>query len=125
MAYKIQPLVEQGYDFNALFPEKQEAVRMQTGMDFYLESIVKFLQKQTNNFTIENQVAHDLDDAIFRLVEKAPMPIPAPAEPAPAPEMTEEEKRQSYIEAIELLEMLGEDADEQANEAIDILKSLL
>ena len=83
------------------------------------------MQKQTNNFTIENQVAHDLDDAIFRLVEKAPMPIPAPAEPAPAPEMTEEEKRQSYIEAIELLEMLGEDADEQAKEAIDILKSLL
>ena len=30
MAYKIQPLVESGYDFAALFPEKQESVRQNT-----------------------------------------------------------------------------------------------
>jgi hypothetical protein len=130
MAYKIQPLVESGYDFAALFPEKQDAVRQSTGLEFYLDSIVKFLQKQTNNFTIDNPIAHDLDNAIYNLVQKAGVPM---AEPMPAPmpmaepmaEPTEEEKRQSYIEAIELLEMLGDDADESAKEAIDILKSLL
>ena len=135
MAYKIQPLVESGYDFATLYPEKQEAVRESSGLDFYLDSIVKFMQKQTNNFTVDNAVAHDLDNAIYNLVQKAGMPMPAGA-PMPVPigvpmpvepisEPTEEEKRQSYIEAIELLEMLGDDADEQAREAIDILKSLL
>ena len=120
MAYKIQPLVESGYDFAALFPEKQDAVRQSTGLEFYLDSIVKFLQKQTNNFTIDNPIAHDLDNAIYNLVQKAGVPM---AEPMAEP--TEEEKRQSYIEAIELLEMLGDDADESAKEAIEILKSLL
>ena len=127
MAYKIQPLVESGYDFATLYPEKQEAVRESSGLDFYLDSIVKFMQKQTNNFTVDNAVAHDLDNAIYNLVQKAGMPMPAgaPAPIEPISEPTEEEKRQSYIEAIELLEMLGDDADEQAKEAIDILKSLL
>lgn len=131
MAYKIQPLVESGYNFATLYPEKQEAVRESSGLDFYLDSIVKFMQKQTNNFTVDNAVAHDLDNAIYNLVQKAGMPMPAGAPmpagmpPAPMEEPTEEEKRQSYIEAIELLEMLGDDADEQAKEAIDILKSLL
>ena len=105
-------------------------MRQSTGLEFYLDSIVKFLQKQTNNFTIDNPIAHDLDNAIYNLVQKAgvpmgePMPAPMPmAEPMAEP--TEEEKRQSYIEAIELLEMLGDDADESAKEAIEILKSLL
>ena len=74
MAYKIQPLVESGYDFAALFPEKQESVRQSTGLEFYLDSVVKFLQKQTNNFTIDNTVAHDLDNAIYNLVQKAGVP---------------------------------------------------
>ena len=49
--------------------------------------------------------------------------MPAPmAEPI---ELTEEEKRQSYIEAIEVLEMLGDDANDLEKEALDILKQLI
>ena len=126
MEYKIKQLVEEGYDFKKLYPEKQEAVRQQTGLDFYLESIVMFLQKQTNNFTIDNPIAHDLDNAIYGIVQKygkengkEPMPMPLPQE------LSEEEKRQELLDAIELLEMLGDDADEQSKEALEILKSIV
>jgi hypothetical protein len=129
MEYKIKQLVEEGYDFKKLYPEKQEAVRQQTGLDFYLESIVMFLQKQTNNFTIDNPIAHDLDNAIYGIVEKygkengkEPIPMPLPELPQ---ELSEEEKRQELLDAIELLEMLGDDADEQSKEALEILKSIV
>jgi hypothetical protein len=70
MAYKIQPLVEANYDFAKLYTDKQEAVRAATGLDFNLENIVKFLQRQTNNFSVDNPVAHDLDNAIYNIVTK-------------------------------------------------------
>lgn len=128
MAYKIQPLVESGYDFKALYPEKQKAVREATGLDFYLDGIVQFLQRTTNNFTIENSVAHDLDDAIFNIVEKykAENPFEEPAPKAEStPEKNEIEQKQEWLDAIELLEMLGEDLDEEAKEALELLKSLV
>ncbi len=129
MAYKLQELVQQGYDFKALFPEKQQAVRQSTGLDFYLDSIVKFLQKQTNNFTLENPIAHDLDNAIFEIVNKfeekrGGEPMEEKPEEKPL-EKSEEETRKEILEAIELLEMLGDDADEATKEALDILKSLV
>jgi anaerobic ribonucleoside-triphosphate reductase len=130
MAYKIQPLVEAGYDFKAVYPEKQRTVREATNLDFYLDGIVQFLQRTTNNFTIENSIAHDLDDAIFNIVEKYKAENPSKDEepmpmPEPMPEPTEEEKKQEWLEAIELLEMLGEDLDEEAKEALELLKSLV
>jgi len=128
MAYKIQSLVDNNYDFKQLYPDKQDAVRKATGMDFYLDSIVSFLQRQTNNFTIENSIAHDLDNAIYEIVErynaeKGKMELPEPEESGL--EKTEEETRVEILEAIELLEMLGEDADEATKEALEILKSLV
>lgn len=133
MAYKIQPLVESNYDFASVFADKQRLVREATGLDFDLASIVTFLQKQTNNFTIENKVAHDLDDAIYDNVQRykesigdtdEPDEIPVPV-PVPAPEQTEEEKMAEIKEAIELLELLGDDADDEAKEALEILKMLI
>ena len=133
MAYKIQPLVESNFDFSQVYPEKQQAVRGSTGLDFDLAGIVKFLQRQTNNFTTENPVAQDLDNAVFVLVEKwkgeskGEEPTPAPAEPVEekAVEKTEEEKAQEIREAIEVLEMLGDELDEEQKDALEILKSLL
>lgn len=125
MAYKIQPLVEAGYDFKALYPEKQKSVREATGLDFYLDGIVQFLQRTTNNFTIENTVAHDLDDAIFGIVEKYRAEYPDREETPVPEEKTEEEQKQEILSAIELLEMLGDDIDDEAKEALDILKSLV
>jgi hypothetical protein len=132
MAYKIQPLVESGYDFKAIYPEKQKSVRAATNLDFYLDGIVQFLQRTTNNFTIENSVAHDLDDAIFNIVQKykaeypeqgetpVPEPTPAPAEPTP----TDDEEKELRREAIELLEMLGDAASDEEKEALELLKSI-
>ena len=43
----------------------------------------------------------------------------------PIVEKTEEEQMAEIKEAIELLEMLGDDADEEAKEALEILKTLI
>lgn len=123
MAYKIQPLVEAGYDFKAVYPEKQRTVREATNLDFYLDGIVQFLQRTTNNFTIENSIAHDLDDAIYNIVEKYKGENPSKDEAKPQP--TEEEQKAELMSAIELLEMLGDDIDDEAKEALEILKSLV
>jgi hypothetical protein len=140
MAYKIQELVENGFDFSQVYPEKQQAVRESTGLDFDLAGIVKFLQRQTNNFTTENPVAKDLDNAVFVLVQKwqgerGGTPEPEPVEDKPVEEevkkqvevveKTEEEKQAEIREAIEVLEMLGDDLDEEQKDALEILKSLL
>lgn len=139
MAYKIQELVENGFDFSQVYPEKQQAVRESTGLDFDLAGIVKFLQRQTNNFTTENPVAKDLDNAVFVLVQKwqgeSGTPEPEPVEDKSAEEevkkqlevveKTEEEKQAEIREAIEVLEMLGDDLDEEQKDALEILKSLL
>lgn len=139
MAYKIQELVENGFDFSQVYPEKQEAVRESTGLDFDLAGIVKFLQRQTNNFTTDNPVAKDLDNAVFVLVQKwqgeKGTPEAEPVEDKSAEEevkkeleiveKTEEEKQAEIREAIEVLEMLGDDLDEEQKDALEILKSLL
>ena len=39
-------------------------------MFFSLQEIVDYLQKQTNNFKIENQVAFDIDNAIYKIINK-------------------------------------------------------
>jgi hypothetical protein len=124
MAYKIQPLVEAGYDFKAVYPEKQRTVREATNLDFYLDGIVQFLQRTTNNFTIENSIAHDLDDAIYNIVEKYKGENSS-KEDEPKPQPSEEEQKAELMSAIELLEMLGDDIDDEAKEALEILKSLV
>lgn len=80
--YKIKTLVEDNFDFSVIFPEKQDSVRTASGLDFNLSEIVSFLQKQTNNFTIDNPIAKDLDDAIFKLYEKYKKEF-LPQEPEP------------------------------------------
>jgi hypothetical protein len=86
---------------------------------------VQFLQRTTNNFTIENSVAHDLDDAIFGIVERYRAENPDREEIPVPQEKTEEEQKEEIMSAIELLEMLGDDIDDEAKEALDILKSLV
>jgi hypothetical protein len=137
MAYKIQELVESGFDFSQVYPEKQQAVRESTGLDFDLAGVVKFLQRQTNNFTTENPVAKDLDNAVFVLVEKwkseSGTPKAESVEDADkevekelkVAEKTEEEKQAEIREAIEVLELLGDELDEEQKDALEILKSLL
>lgn len=86
--YKIKQLLDDNVDFNEIYAEKQKSVRENTGLDFDLNGIVLFLQKQTNNFTIDNTIAKDLDEAIYKIYqqfekEKAPdQPEPTPAQPS-------------------------------------------
>ena len=68
--YKLKNYVKQGYDFNKLYPDKVQIIQQQTGMFFSLQEIVDYLQKQTNNFKIENQVAFDIDNAIYKIINK-------------------------------------------------------
>lgn len=121
MAYKIKPLVDSNYNFADVFADKQIAVRQATGLEFDLASIVTYLQKQTNNFTIENAVAHDLDSAIFDAVQKYQEEVGAPEIEVPNPE----QEMQDIREAIELLELLGDDADDESKEALQVLKMLV
>ena len=123
--YKIQSLVENNYNFGLVYSEKQNSVKDATGLDFDLSGIVKFLQKQTNNFTIENTIAKDLDEAIYKIVQK--FEAENGKQPITETETTEtpEQVEQGIKDAIELLEMIGDDASEEEKEALEILKSLV
>lgn len=70
MSYKIKKLVDDGFDFNTLYPEKQEEARSATLLNFSISEIVEFLRKQTNDFRDDFPLAQDLDGAIYALYEK-------------------------------------------------------
>jgi hypothetical protein len=70
MAYKIKQLIDNGFDFNTLFPEKQEEARKSTLLNYSVQEIVDFLKSQTQDFTQDFPLAKDLDKAIYRLYEK-------------------------------------------------------
>ena len=61
-----------------------------------------------------------------KVIETKPLPAPAP-EPAAAvvAEMTDAEKVDEWKNAIEVLEMLGDDLTEEQKEALETLKSLI
>jgi hypothetical protein len=108
--YKIQPLVESNFDFSLINPQAQREVAEASGVDFDLSSIVKFLQKQTNNFTIENTIAKDLDEAIFKSYEKYKSEKGGEKVEV---EVESDQVEQGIREAIEILETLGDDASEE------------
>ena len=95
--YYLQEYVKKGYDFNSIFPEKVDEVQKLTNMLFTLQDIVNYLQKQTNDFKIENPVAKDLDNAIYKLVIKSEKK----SEPEDEPETDKEVI--DFLATIELL----------------------
>lgn len=133
MAYKIQTYVERGYNFAELFPDKQEAIRTATGLDFNLQQVVDFLKVQTNNFTTDNPVAHDLDEAVYKIIMKKegqepappepPTPEPAPA-PTPAPAPSPAETTPSIEAMMESSGMSREEVEDALNN-MELLESLL
>jgi|APGre2960657505_1045072.scaffolds.fasta_scaffold249447_2 hypothetical protein len=144
--YSVKNLVENGYNFSIVFPEKQDTVRKSTGLDFNLSDIVSFLKKQTNNFTIENTIAKDLDEAIVNVVkqyEKEFVVEPeAPTPPSPIEKFkqnlykakenlyddeTDDGKKEfidKYTNRLDALEILAED-DEPSKEKYNILKEFI
>jgi hypothetical protein len=103
--YKLKEYVEQGYDFNKIFPEKVEEVSKLTGMLFGIDEIVDYLQKQTNDFRIENPVAKDLDSAIYNLILKYEQKKEVPE---PEEEEIDKESEEWLASADSLLELLKE-----------------
>jgi hypothetical protein len=134
MPYKIKKLIEEGYSFADLHPDKQQAVREETGLDFNVEDIVKFLQKQTNNFSVENSIAHDLDDAIFKIVEKGkekpkvpkkePIPKEVPQEEVPQEEVPQE-GRLADFDSVVTLQAVAEFEDPDDLGALEYLRDTM
>lgn len=121
--YKLKKYVDDGFDFNAIFPEKTEAVRQASGMTFTIQEVVDFLQVQTQNFTIENTVAKDLDDAIVKLVIKY-QETTEQSQETPS-EQQAEPTEQDIRDTIEGLQILADMGDEDAMATVEGLKLLL
>lgn len=68
--YKTQELLERGVDFSTIFPEKQDIVKDMVGFDFNLADIVQFIKVQTQDFTVENPLALDVDKHIYYIYQK-------------------------------------------------------
>jgi hypothetical protein len=105
--YKLKTLVDDNVDFSVIYPEKQQAVRESTGLDFDLSGIVLFIKKQTNNFTIENTIAKDIDEGIYKLYEKYKK------EQKPEEEQKPAEEALSDVELIETFLYTPLDEDEK------------
>lgn len=130
--YQTKRLVDAGFDFAAVFPEKQQYVQDTENFEFRMPEIVSFLQQQTDNFKIENPVALDVDRAIVNVITRwseqagvpnpltpdvevvEEMPIAAPAEVIEEVSGEIPEAQQTWIEGIETLNELiaEEDAEE-------------
>lgn len=117
--YKLKKLIEENVDFSEIYPQKQMSVRENTGLDFDLAGIVLFLQKQTNNFTIDNTIAKDLDDAIFKIVEQWRSEQKPDAEPAPEPTPEPVPSDDDSSEKDAIMAMLFIDVEEGEKEAIE------
>lgn len=119
--YKIKTLLDDNVNFSEIYPEKQASVRENTGLDFDLNGIVLFLQKQTNNFTIDNTIAKDLDEAIFKIYEQYKKEK-APEEQEPTPTPTPEDS--SEVDGIVAMAMFElSDSEKEAIESMLIIAS--
>lgn len=116
--YKIKKLLDDNVNFSEIYSEKQASVRENTGLDFDLNGIVLFLQKQTNNFTIDNTIAKDLDEAIYKIYEQYSREKTPQPEEEPMPMPTEPEPSESE-EANAIMSMLLIDVEEEEKGAIE------
>jgi hypothetical protein len=141
--YQSKKYIEEGLNFDEVFPEKQTALRNQN-FDFDFQQVADFVKIQSQDFAVSEPELQAIDKQIEMVVnmwrrETEPTPVPAPAPapaptpaptPAPAPEEDEElsaEKIQKQIDAIsDLLEFIG-DAAQRAiiEEQLEALKIAL
>lgn len=88
MAYQLPPLVKENFDFSNLYPEKQSEVQKSLSVAFNLSEVVNYIQKATNNFRVENQIAMDVDNEIYDIYKKY-MEAEGKAEPKAEPKEEE------------------------------------
>jgi DNA-binding transcriptional MerR regulator len=134
MAYKVKKLIDEGFDFDTLFPERVEEARQSTLLNFTIKEIVEFIKVQTQDFTQDFPLAHDLDKAIYRVYEKK-MELekgaeePKPDEGTPTPKEGGERKpasKESLERQIKALTYLAEKKNnESAKKQLKAFKFLL
>jgi hypothetical protein len=132
MSYKIKKLVDEGFDFNSLYPEKQEEARSSTLLNFSISEIVEFLRKQTNEFRDDFPLAQDLDEAIYKLYEKQMKKDGEKVEdekPTPEIEIPKEKSipsKESIEKQIKVLKYLAEKKNnESAKKQIKVFQFLM
>ena len=137
--YQSKKYIEEGLNFDEVFPEKQTALRNQN-FDFDFQQVADFVKIQSQDFAVSEPELQAIDKQIEMVVnmwrrETEPTPVPAPAPapaptPAPAPEEGEEisaEKLQEEIDAMDSLLEFIDDAAERAiiEEQLEALKIAL
>jgi hypothetical protein len=150
MAYKLPQLIKENYDFSNLVPTEQAEVQNKLSVAFNLSDIVTYIQKGTNNFRVENPIAVDLDNEIYKIAidkgqgqgqpepkgEEPPMPKEVEVEDIivsdAAKDMYPPETIQEWLDTIESLNDLLKTKDEfgeaevtEWEETVQSLKELL
>jgi hypothetical protein len=148
MAYKLPQLIKENYDFSNLVPTEQAEVQNKLSVAFNLSDIVTYIQKGTNNFRVENPIAIDLDNEIYKIAidkgqgqpepkaEEPPMPKEVEVEDIivsdAAKDMYPPETIQEWLDTIESLNDLLKTKDEfgeaevtEWEETVQSLKELL
>ena len=148
MAYKLPQLIKENYDFSNLVPTEQADVQNKLSVAFNLSDIVTYIQKGTNNFRVENPIAVDLDNEIYKIAidkgqgqpepkgEELPMPKEVEVEDIivsdAAKDMYPPETIQEWLDTIESLNDLLKTKDEfgeaevtEWEETVQSLKELL
>ncbi len=148
MAYKLPQLIKENYDFSNLVPTEQAEVQNKLSVAFNLSDVVTFIQKGTNNFRVENPIAIDLDNEIYKIAidkgqgqpepkaEEPPMPKEVEVEDIivsdAAKDMYPPETIQEWLDTIESLNDLLKTKDEfgeaevtEWEETVQSLKELL
>jgi hypothetical protein len=148
MAYKLPQLIKENYDFSNLVPTEQADVQNKLSVAFNLSDIVTFIQKGTNNFRVENPIAVDLDNEVYKIAidkgqgqpepkdEEPPMPKEVEVEDIivsdAAKDMYPPETIQEWLDTIESLNDLLKTKDEfgeaevtEWEETVQSLKELL
>jgi hypothetical protein len=148
MAYKLPQLIKENYDFSNLVPTEQADVQNKLSVAFNLSDIVTYIQKGTNNFRVENPIAVDLDNEIYKIAidkgqgqpepkaEEPPMPKEVEVEDIivsdAAKDMYPPETIQEWLDTIESLNDLLKTKDEfgeaevtEWEETVQSLKELL
>ncbi len=131
--FKTQELTSKGVDFNAIYPDKQDAVKQMTGFDFNLSNIVSFLKKETNDYEKQTPLALDIDKHIYSVYLKwqqaeGKSTEDKKTEEQKASEPTYDDNAET-LEAISFLEELASDQKgkdkKETLQAIEFMKELL
>lgn len=121
MAYQLPPLVKENFDFSNLYPEKQAEVQKSLSVAFNLSEVVNYIQKATNNFRVENQIAMDVDNEIYDIYKKY-MEAEGKAEPKAEPKEEEIEAPSGDIIISDTAKELY--SPEEIQEWLDTIESL-